>query len=43
MTGAWNDRKLGVLTDLPASSTDVVILANEAIVIAAYPNEGLSL
>ena len=43
MTGAWNDRKPEVLTDLPASSTGVVILANEAIVVTAQPNEGTSL
>ena len=43
MTGAWNDRKPGVLTDLPASSMGAVILANEAIVVTAHPNKGLSL
>ena len=43
MTKAWNDRKLGVLTDLPASSTGMAILANEAIVVTAHLNEGLSL
>ena len=35
MTRAWNDYKLGVLKDLPASSTGVAILANEAIVVTA--------
>ena len=43
MTGAWNDRKPRVLMDLPASSTSVMILANEAIIIIAQPNEGSSL
>ena len=40
MTKAWNDYKLGVLMDLPASSTGVAILATEAIVIAAHPHKG---
>ena len=40
MTKAWNDRKLGVLTDLPASSMGAIILATEANIIAAYPHEG---
>ena len=35
MTKARNDCKLGVLMDLPASSTGMAILANEAIVVAA--------
>jgi hypothetical protein len=35
MTKAQNDYKLGVLTDLPASSTGATILANEAIIMAA--------
>ena len=35
MTKARNDRKLGVLTDLPTSSTSVAILVNEAIIVAA--------
>jgi hypothetical protein len=43
MTGAWNDRKPGVLTDLAVSSTSAAILANEAIIVTAHPNEGLSL
>jgi hypothetical protein len=43
MTGARTDRKPGVLTELPASSTGMAILANEAIVVTAQPNEGLSL
>jgi hypothetical protein len=42
MTGAWNDRKSGVLSDLPASSMGATILANEAIVMAAQPIEGTS-
>ena len=42
MTKAWNDRKLGVLTDLPASSIVATILTNEAIVMAAQPTEGTS-
>ena len=42
MTKAWNDRKLGVLMDLPASSTNTAILANEAIVVVAQPTEGTS-
>ena len=42
MTKAWNDCKLRVLTDLPASSTGMAILANEAIVVAAQPIEGTS-
>ena len=37
MTGAWNDHKLGVLMDLPTSSMGAMILANEAIIIIAYP------
>ena len=43
MIGAWNDRKLGVLVDLPASSTSAVILAKEAIIVIAQPNKGSSL
>jgi hypothetical protein len=43
MTGARNDCKLGVLMDLLASSTGAAILANEAIVVTAHPNEGPSL
>jgi hypothetical protein len=43
MTGAWNDCKLEVLMDLPASSTGAAILANEAIVVTAHPNERPSL
>ena len=35
MIGAQNDHKPGVLTDLPASSMDMTILANEAIIIIA--------
>ena len=35
MTGAWNDRKPRVLTDLPDSITGVVILANVAIIVIA--------
>jgi hypothetical protein len=42
MTGAPNDRKPGVLMDLPVSSTSVAILANEAIVVAAQPTKGTS-
>ena len=40
MTGAWNDRKSRVLIDLPVSSMATVILATEAIIIIAHPNEG---
>ena len=40
MTGARNDRKPRVLTDSPASSMGAVILATEAIVVTAHPNEG---
>jgi hypothetical protein len=40
MTKARNDCKLGVLTDLPASSTGVAILATEAIVMVAQSTEG---
>ena len=43
MTGARNDRKPRVLTDLLDSSTGVAILANEAMVVTAHPNEELSL
>ena len=43
ITGAQNDCKPRVLTDLPVSSMGTAILANEAIVITAHPNEGLSL
>ena len=43
MTRAWNDRKPGVLMDLPISSTDITILAIEAIVVIAHPNDGLNL
>jgi hypothetical protein len=43
MNGAQNDRKPGVLMDLPASSMGTVILATEAIVVTAHPNMGLSL
>ena len=42
MTKARNDHKLGVLMDLPASSTNTAILANEAIVVVAQPIEGTS-
>jgi hypothetical protein len=35
MTGAWNDHKPGVLTDLPASNVGTMILANKAIVVIA--------
>ena len=35
MTKARNDRKLGVLMDLPASSTGTAIMAIEAIVMVA--------
>jgi hypothetical protein len=38
MIGTQNDRKPGVLMNLPASSTGAVILANEAIVVIAHPN-----
>ena len=40
MTRAWNNHKPRVLTDSPDSSTGVAILATEAIVITAHPNEG---
>ena len=43
MTRAQNDCKTMVLTDLPASSMGVMILANETIIVTAHPNEGLSL
>ena len=43
MTGVWNDHKPRVLMDLPASSTGAVILATEAIIVTAHPNEGQSL
>ena len=43
MTGARNDHKLRVLTNLPTCSTGIAILANEAIIIIAHPNEALSL
>jgi hypothetical protein len=43
MTGAWNNYKPRVLTNFPASSTGVEILANKAIIVIAHPNEGLSL
>ena len=42
MTKARNDHKLGVLMDLPASSTGMAILTNEAIVMVAQPIEGTS-
>jgi hypothetical protein len=40
MTRARNDRKPGVLTDSPASSTGMAILGTKAIVVIAHPNEG---
>ena len=40
MTRAWNDHKPEVLMDLPVSSMGTAILATEAIIITAYPNEG---
>jgi hypothetical protein len=40
MTGARNDYKPKVLTDLPVSSMGTAILATEAIIIIAHPNEG---
>ena len=43
MTWAWNDRKAKVLTNLPASSMGMAILATEAIIVPAHPNEGPSL
>jgi hypothetical protein len=43
MIRPWNDHKLGVLMDLPTSTTGVAILANEAIIVKAHPNEGSSL
>ena len=43
MTEAQNDHKPGVLMDLPASSTGVVILATKAIVIIAHHNEKQSI
>ena len=35
MTGAWKDRKPGVLRDLLATSTNAAILAYEAIIVTA--------
>jgi hypothetical protein len=43
MTRARNDHKPGVLKDLLASSTGTMILASEAIIVTAHPNEGQSL
>ena len=43
MTGAQNDHKPRVLTDLSASSMGAVILANEAIIVIAHSNGGQSL
>jgi hypothetical protein len=43
MIGARNNRKPRVLKDLPVSSMGTAILANEAIIVIAQPNEGLSL
>ena len=40
MTRAWNDCKLGVLTDSPDSTKGAEILATEAIVVTAHPNKG---
>jgi hypothetical protein len=40
MTRAWNDHKPGVLMGSPASSMGAAILATEAIVVIAHPNEG---
>ena len=40
MTRARNDHKPRVLTDSHASSTGATILATEAIVVIAHPNEG---
>ena len=40
MTRAQNDHKLRVLTDLLVSNTGMAILANEAIIVTAHPNEG---
>ena len=42
MTKVRNDCKVGVLTDLSASSTSTTILANEAIVMVAQPIDGTS-
>jgi hypothetical protein len=41
-TRTWNNRKLGLLTDLPASSTGAAILATEAIVITAHSHKGIA-
>jgi hypothetical protein len=40
MTGPWNDHKPRVLMDLPISSPSTAILATEAIIVIAHPNEG---
>ena len=40
MTGARNNHKPRVLTDLPASSKGAAILATEAIIVTTHPNEG---
>ena len=43
MTRARNDRKPGVLMDLPVSRTGAAILANETIIVTTHSNKGLSL
>ena len=43
LTRERNDCKPRILTDLSTSSMGVTILANEAIVVTAQPNEGSSL
>jgi hypothetical protein len=43
MIGAHNDRKPGVLMDLPTSSIGMMILATQAITVTTHPNKGQSL
>ena len=40
MTGARKDRKLEILKNSLASTTDAMILATKAIVVTNHPNEG---
>jgi hypothetical protein len=40
MTKARNDRKLGILMDLPANSIGAAILVNKVIIVVAQPIEG---
>jgi hypothetical protein len=41
-TRAWNDCKLGLLMDSPASSIGATILATETIIITTHSHKGIA-